>query len=95
MDADTQQRKRIFCAQVLRSVPLVAHIRDVLQTRPEGRAPRIRFEAPLEDHLAAQHARETLDAAIEWGRYAELFEYDDAVRELVLEHPAMVAPLAP
>ncbi len=91
-DADTQERKEIFRTQVLRHVPLVGHIRDVLRARPNGRAPRIRFEAELEDHLTQQYARETLDAAIEWGRYAELYEYDDSARELLLEHPATATP---
>jgi NitT/TauT family transport system ATP-binding protein len=83
--ADTQRRKQIFAACALRNVALVAHIRDVLRARPNGRAPRVRFEAELEDHLTAQYARETLDVAIEWGRYAELYEYDDVARELLLE----------
>jgi len=83
-EADTQQRKRIFCAHALRGVPLVAHIRSVLQARPNGRAPRVRFEAELEDHLTEQYARETLDVAIEWGRYAELYEYDDVSESLVI-----------
>ncbi|HEY0879778.1 MAG TPA: nitrate/sulfonate/bicarbonate ABC transporter ATP-binding protein [Zeimonas sp.] len=91
-DADTQQRKRIFCEHALRGVPLIAHIRDVLHARPNGRAPRLRFEAELEDHLTARYARETLDAAIEWGRYAELYEYDDVARELLLEQPQTAAP---
>ena len=88
---DTQQRKRLFCEQALR-VPLIAHIRDVLHARPNGRAPRLRFETELEDYLTEQYARETLDAAIEWGRYAELYEYDDVSRELLLEQPQTAAP---
>ncbi len=91
---DTQQRKRLFSEQALR-VPLIAHIRDVLHARPSGRAPRLRFETELEDHLTGQYARETLDAAIEWGRYAELYEYDDVARELLLEQPQTAAPAAP
>ncbi len=83
-EADTQQRKRLFSAHALRGVPLVAYIRSVLQARPNGRAPRLRFETELEDHLTEQYARETLDVAIEWGRYAELYEYDDVSESLVL-----------
>ncbi|KAA0214567.1 MAG: ATP-binding cassette domain-containing protein [Lautropia sp.] len=83
-DADTQERKQIFCTHALRSVALVAHIRSVLQARPNGRAPRVRFETELEDHLTEQYARETLDVAIDWGRYAELYEYDDVSESLVL-----------
>ena len=86
-DAGVQQRKTIFRAHALRNVPLVAHIRGVLQARPQSRAPRVRFEAELEDHLSEQYAREALDTAIEWGRYAELYEYDDDSQSLLLEEP--------
>jgi NitT/TauT family transport system ATP-binding protein len=92
--ADTQPRKAIFCAAALRSVALVGHIREVLRTRPNGRAPRMRFEIELEDYLTEQYANETLDAAIEWGRYAELYEYDDTSRELVLEQAETRPPAA-
>jgi NitT/TauT family transport system ATP-binding protein len=93
-DADTQQRKRLFCEHALRNVALVAHIRDVLRTRPNGRAPRLRFQTELEDHLTGQYAHETLDAAIEWGRYAELYEYDDVSQDLLLEQPETALPAA-
>jgi NitT/TauT family transport system ATP-binding protein len=91
-DADTQQRKRLFRDHVLRNVALVAHILEVLHTRPNGRAPRLRFEAELEDYLTAQYASETLDAAIEWGRYAELYEYDDVSQDLLREQPETALP---
>ncbi len=92
-NAGTQERKGIFRAHALRNVPLVGHILSVLQARPNGSAPRIRFEAELEDHLSAEQARETLDAAIEWGRFAEVFEYDDASQSLLLEQ-SHTAPAA-
>ncbi|MBK7260585.1 MAG: AAA-associated domain-containing protein [Rubrivivax sp.] len=94
-DAGTQQRKAIFRALALRNVALVAHILGVLQTRPQGRAPRVRFEAELEDHLSEQYARETLDTAIEWGRYAEVYEYDDDSQSLLLEQPETASAPAP
>lgn len=78
-------RKRIFSEHLLTCVPLVAHIRGVLAARPNQQAPRVRFEAELEDHLSEQYARETLNAAIEWGRYAELFAYDDQTGRFSLE----------
>lgn len=84
-EADTQTRKRIFSEQLLRCVPLVAHIRDVLSRRPQQLAPRIRFEAELQDHLSDEYAHETLNTAIEWGRYAELFAYDDHRERFSLE----------
>ncbi len=72
-----QQRKQLFAGALLRHVPLAAHIRQILGERPGQRAPRARFEQELEDSLSDTAARQTLDAVIAWGRYAELFSYND------------------
>lgn len=84
-EAGTQARKQLFSKHLMNFVPLVAHICNVLAARPKQRAPRIRFEEELQDHLSDKYARETLNAAIEWGRYAELFAYDDQLAEFSLE----------
>jgi NitT/TauT family transport system ATP-binding protein len=87
-DSDTQQRKRLFAEHLLRSVPLAAHIRRVLDERPGHRAPRLRFEPELEDRLSEEAAEETLNGVIAWGRYAELFSYDDQAELFSLENPS-------
>jgi len=78
--ADDSERKRLFREHVLQFVPLVAHIREVLDEREVHRAPRARFELELEDHLHRADAETTLRTAIDWGRYAGLFSYDDHSR---------------
>jgi len=74
---DTDQRKLLFKEHLLRFVPLIPHICRVLRERQDHRAPRLRFEVELQDHLAHRDARRTLRVATAWGRYAELFAYDD------------------
>jgi NitT/TauT family transport system ATP-binding protein len=76
-ELDPQSRKSMFAQHLLASVPLAQHIRHVLDERPGHRAPRVRFEQELEDYLSDGAAEETLDAVIGWGRYAEVFAYDD------------------
>lgn len=76
-EMDTQQRKKLFAEHLLQHVPLAAHIRQVLNERPGHRAPRVRFEQELEDFLTDGAAEQTLDTAITWGRYAEIFSYND------------------
>ncbi|SDD15541.1 ABC transporter ATP-binding protein [Paraburkholderia lycopersici] len=78
--AGDSERKRLFREHVVQFVPLVAHIREVLDEREEHRAPRARFELELEDHLHRADAETTLRTAIDWGRYAGLFSYDDHTR---------------
>jgi NitT/TauT family transport system ATP-binding protein len=78
--SEMDERKRLFKEHLLRFVPLVAHIHQVLDEREEHRAPRERFELELQDHLNRADANNTLRTAIDWGRYAELFTYDDRTR---------------
>ncbi len=85
--ADMQGRKRLFADHLLRSVPLAAHIRRVLDERPGHTAPRSRFLAELEDHLGTEDAEHTLSAIIAWGRYAEIFAYDHPRRLFSVEDP--------
>jgi len=73
----TQERKLMFADHLLKHVPLAARIKKVLNERPGHRAPRVRFEQELEDFLSDGAAEETLDAVINWGRYGEIFSYND------------------
>jgi len=75
-----EERKRLFREHLLTFVPLAAHIHQILTEREDHRAPRDRFEFELEDHLNSSDAEQTLRTAIDWGRYAEVFVYDDATR---------------
>ncbi|MGC1459009.1 MAG: nitrate/sulfonate/bicarbonate ABC transporter ATP-binding protein [Steroidobacteraceae bacterium] len=80
VQSDTDGRKRLFREHLLRFVPLAAHIRQVLDERQGHTAPRGRFELELQDHLTPKDADRALRAVIGWGRYAELFRYDDPAR---------------
>ncbi len=84
----TEERKRLFRVHLLRFVPLAAHIRQVLDEREGHEAPRERFEFELQDHLNRSDAEKTMRAAIGWGRYAELFAYDDKTRTFSIDHSA-------
>ncbi|MGO9816516.1 MAG: nitrate/sulfonate/bicarbonate ABC transporter ATP-binding protein [Acidocella sp.] len=86
-EADMAGRKRLFAEHLLRSIPLAAHIRRVLDERPGHAAPRVRFVTELEDHLSTEDAQHTLSAVINWGRYAECFTYDHPRRLFSLENP--------
>jgi len=86
-NADLAERKRMFAQQLLSWVPLAAHVRKVLDERSSHIAPRSRFADELEDHMSEEDADLTLRALISWGRYAELFAYDDHARRFTLENP--------
>jgi NitT/TauT family transport system ATP-binding protein len=85
VDAETDDRKEIFGKTLLAHVPLAAEIRKVLDERWNHRASAVRFRDELEDHMSPEYADETLRTVISWGRYAELYEYDEEAQQFSLE----------
>jgi NitT/TauT family transport system ATP-binding protein len=77
----------MFADALLKHVPLAAHIRRVLDERASHTAPRRRFVDELEDHMTEDAAEETLKTIISWGRFSELFAYDDEAEMFSLENP--------
>lgn len=87
VDADILRRKEIFAEHLIRHVSLAAHIRRILDERPGNRAREDRFLRELEDFFSEDEAEKVLQVAIEWGRYAELFAYEEGAGILSLENP--------
>ena len=85
--SETDERKRLFARHLATYVPLAAHIRRVLDERASHSAPRSRFFDELEDYMAEEAAEQTLRTIVSWGRYAELFAYDDNRQVFSLENP--------
>ncbi|QRG08493.1 nitrate/sulfonate/bicarbonate ABC transporter ATP-binding protein [Xanthobacter dioxanivorans] len=88
VDSEQDARKRLFAEHLIAHVPLAGLIRRVLDERPSHRAPFTRFSEELEDHMSEDFAEETLRGLITWGRYGELFGYDEHTRQFNLENPA-------
>jgi len=85
--ADIDERKRIFMRHLLAYVPLAAHIRRILDERASHSARKSRFIDELEDFMSEEDAEQTLRTAVHWGRYAEVFAYNDANAVFSLENP--------
>ena len=86
-NAELDERKRIFSKHLLGFVPLAAHVRRVLDERASHLAPRSRFLDELEDHMTPEAAEQTLRTIVSWGRYGEVFAYDDQHMSFSLENP--------
>ncbi len=74
--ADILQSKDLFRRQVLAHVPLVATIYQTLQQKEDGTMRDTFFLDILDEYYPDIEARQQFDTAVDWGRYAELFEYD-------------------
>ncbi len=88
VDYDVDSRKKLFRDHLMARVPMAAMIRRVLDERSTHRAPYRRFSEELEDFMSEEFAEETLYALIDWGRYAELFAFDEQSQSFSLEDPA-------
>jgi NitT/TauT family transport system ATP-binding protein len=88
INAETDQRKALFGQQLLAYVPMAAHIRRVLDDRATHKAPGSRFRDELEDFMSEEYAAQTLRSIVQWGRYGEVFAYDENADSFSLDNPA-------
>jgi len=85
--AEVDARKAQFAQALLAHVPLAQHIRRILDERANHVAPARRFRDELEDHMSPDYADETLRTVTLWGRYAEIFTYDEDTDQFNLDNP--------
>lgn len=83
----TDARKKLFAEHLIAYVPVMALIKRVLDERPSHAAPAARFRNELEDYMSEEDADDTLKTIVSWGRYAELFAYDEQSESFSLENP--------
>jgi len=88
-EAGILARKEIF-RQRIRRVPLIRWIYTTLLQAEDHRLPEEVFLRGLEQDFTEEEAKRQLETAISWGRYAELFAFDDNTDELFLEEPTPV-----
>jgi NitT/TauT family transport system ATP-binding protein len=85
--ADIQRRKQVFREAVLAHVPLLQQMASALQAKADGTMPLEFFHDLLDEHFSDDEVRRQLDTAIQWGRYAELFDYDSVTQRLSRARP--------
>jgi NitT/TauT family transport system ATP-binding protein len=76
-EAGVLEEKQVFREQVLSHVSLVRYIVQALQAAPRHVLPEEHVLQFLETHFSEQEAQEQLETAINWGRYAELFAFQE------------------
>jgi NitT/TauT family transport system ATP-binding protein len=86
---ETDARKKLFAEHLVAFVPVMGLIKRVLDERPSHTAPAARFRNELEDYMSEEYADETLKTIVSWGRYAELFAYDEQSETFSLENPGV------
>lgn len=81
---DIQERKAIFRKAAVTNIPLLRQMEQALKAKSNRTLSAEFFEDLLDEHFSEDEARRQLETAIQWGRYAELFDYDAASGKLTL-----------
>ncbi len=82
--ADIQARKAIFRKAALANVPLLRQMEQSLKAKANRTLNDEFFRDLLDEHFGEEESRRQLETAIQWGRYAEIFDYDAATGKLTL-----------
>ena len=90
-DADIQTRKVLFREAVVKNVVILQQIESVLKAKTDHSIPEEFFHDILDEHFSKDEVERQLNTALNWGRYAEIFDYDSERGRLVLAEPAVEA----
>lgn len=86
-NADILKRKQMFSTQLLTHIELARYIRHELDKNADHEADKGMLIQHLERHFSVEIANEIFRIIVDWGRYAEIFAYDDRTEQLSLEDP--------
>ena len=97
-EADILTRKIHFREAVLSHVSLLAFMDKALRSKSDHTIPEDFFYDILDEHFSEKETERQMETALNWGRYAEIFDYDSDTRRLHLadsaEHSAEASPHA-
>ncbi len=88
-EADIQRRKVLFREAALQHVTILKQIDSVLKRKADHAIADEFFHDILDEHFAEDEVQRQFETAVNWGRYAEIFDYDRESGRLVqAEGPA-------
>jgi NitT/TauT family transport system ATP-binding protein len=82
--ADVHRSKEIFRDQLLNSVPFIATVVEALRHKRDGQIGKEFVLDILDEHFSESEAERQFQTIVDWGRYAQLFEYDSDQERLHL-----------
>jgi NitT/TauT family transport system ATP-binding protein len=84
-EADIDGRKKIFAEHLVEYVPLASFILLKLRESYRKKLKREQLVKELGKNLNPEHVEKLIKTIISYGRYAELFSYDDSTKIFYLE----------
>jgi len=86
-EADILSRKILFRQAALNHVVILQQIDRVLHAKADHSIPEEFFYDILDEHFSEDEVQRQFETAMNWGRYAEIFDFDRASHRLVLAEP--------
>jgi NitT/TauT family transport system ATP-binding protein len=83
VDADILGRKMLFRDAALKHVAILQSIDNVLKAKSDHSIPDEFFHDILDEHFSQDEVERQFDTAMNWGRYAEIFDHDPERERLV------------
>jgi NitT/TauT family transport system ATP-binding protein len=81
-EADIQTQKQMFRDAALKHVAILRLIENTLHAKRDHAIGEEFFRDILDEHFSADEVERQFDTALNWGRYAEIFNYDSATGRL-------------
>jgi len=86
-EADILTRKLLFREAALKHVAILQCIESVLKAKSDHSIPEEFFHDILDEHFSQDEVERQFETAMNWGRYAEIFDHDPEKGRLVLTEP--------
>jgi NitT/TauT family transport system ATP-binding protein len=83
-EADISTRKALFREAVLAHIALLKQMSNVLESKKDHAIPLEFFRDILDEHFSRDETQREIDTALDWGRYADIFEYDSSSDRLAM-----------
>jgi NitT/TauT family transport system ATP-binding protein len=85
---------QIFKEQLLKHIPFASAVAEAVRQRRDGRVGKEFLLDILDEHFSESEAERQFQTLVDWGRYAQLFEYDADEERLnkVEEEPGEATP---
>jgi NitT/TauT family transport system ATP-binding protein len=74
--ADVHPSHEIFRDQLVKNVPFINTVVEALRQKSDQRVGKEFLIDILDEHFSAAEAERQFETLVDWGRYAQLFEYD-------------------
>jgi NitT/TauT family transport system ATP-binding protein len=86
-EADILTRKILFRQAALSHIVILQQIDSILHAKTDHSIPEEFFYDILDEHFSQDEVERQFDTAMNWGRYAEIFDFDRESHRLILAEP--------